>query len=227
MFNKRLDHQITGARQPITLIEEIKDDSGKVVREFYHEFLMSPMTDKDLSELDLWLQSRYLNQTLESSTSPDSRKAIRKYASTLSAWSGEGLSMMQCEDGAARMLWQAIHRNNASVSYESLRRLMQSDKNKLQFNEVFNELNSVDFSQFISKTNKKDGDKQPKPSKALIYCVLAEAYKYTFDEIANMTPLQQFAAMTRGGEGTNVVGEDNLVYFTTYDEYVEWLATRN
>lgn len=53
----------------------------------------------------------------------------------------------------------------------------------------------------------------------MMYADIARLYKYTFDEIASMTPFQQLCL-----HSPDKVSE--VLYFETMEEYLEWSRNR-
>lgn len=209
----KLNHQITGARESIILTNE----------NISYEFLMSPLSDKDISELDLWIQNRYINESLAAITEPtqaDSER-INKIASQLSATSSVGAKMMDCTDGFARVLWQSIHKNHPGITYAELVPLGESVFNRVQINQKLSSLNNAESRILPKKEKDKGNNGRPPPDKAFVYCMLAERNGWTFADIAEMTPIQQIIALSKG-EAANS-GE---ISFSTEEEYLAWKASR-
>lgn len=211
MLNQRFNHQVVGAREPITLFEGDK----------VHEFLMSPLSDLDLSEIDLWVQCEYLKLFDNSEVSESERERAKETAESISAWSGEGSQLVSTPRGAARILWQCIHKSHSDIPYSKIQffaELFEDDRNKLEFNAKVKALNSTSYAVNLPKSDKP----QQPPNKAVVYCVLADMYGYTFAEIAAMTPLQQLVAISKGKNNGSTE-----MYFDTEEDYMKWLATRN
>ena len=109
--------------------------------------MMSPLTDRDISELDEWVRARYIataRASLEGVTGPDREETLRiamDRAMALTWLSGEGLKLIATIDGTARLLWQSIYRSHPDLKYEDLRQLMLDPRNIANVNEAFKELN--------------------------------------------------------------------------------------
>ena len=111
-------------------------------------YLMSPLTDRDISELDEWLQVRYI-QLAVSSLGPkatlEERNEVRlqaaEAASSLTWLSGRGASVMASIDGVTRMLWQSIKREHPTVTEQELRKHMYAPENIAAVRDRFERLN--------------------------------------------------------------------------------------
>lgn len=199
----RTNHQITGARESINLV--VDNDT--------REFLLSPLRDIDISELDLWLQNVYIRQASKEDAADIEQ--IKATAETLSALYGSGAEMLECADGYARRFWQSACRNHPGLSYEECRNIMREELNQQYFQYKFELLNYVS-SAVVPRT--KTSVPQ---NKGTIYSALAEMYKWTFQQIAEMTPLQQLIALSKGKAGTD------QAYFETEEQFLKWLAEKN
>jgi len=113
------------------------------------ELLMSPMSDKDISEIDNWLRATYLANA-RASLNGETNQALRnetiavasKEAMTISLFSEHGKRMLGTVDGMARLLWQSVHRNHPTVTYEELRAQLFDPSNLNAVNEAFNKANN-------------------------------------------------------------------------------------
>jgi len=108
------------------------------------EYQMSPLTDRDISELDEWVRVRFINlamRSLPAETSEAERAAARMQAThealTLTWMSGRGAQHMASVDGMTRLVWQSVKRNHPGVTEDELRRHLFSQENiaavQLQF----------------------------------------------------------------------------------------------
>lgn len=119
------DSATTGAASPLTLGDR--------------EFRMSQLNDRDISELDEWVQDRIVavaeRSIMRQKLTPsevERRLAIAYSAAAGATWmSGDGARMIATVDGIARLLWQSIHHNHPDVSYEDLRRLVYEERNSI------------------------------------------------------------------------------------------------
>lgn len=108
------------------------------------EYLLSPLTDADISSLDGWLRHRIIETAAaaaESITNPEIRqlvidRAIER-AMQLTWLSGRGTQMMASPDGLARMMWTMLQKRHPGVSYEKLRAAMFNEANTQAFNRSF------------------------------------------------------------------------------------------
>lgn len=207
MLTVRLNLQITGAREPIILIDE---------QGIEHEYLMSPLRDIDSAEIDLWLQCKYLRDSAKAlgEVSQAEMNRLETVAANLSASFGDGAELIDCPAGYARLLWQSITRSHPEIPYLFILSLMQDERNQKEFSSRFQSLNSIPH--FVKKTSETKESSQQ--DKAEVYCLLAQIYKYTFAEIAAMTPWQQLKALSRNSD--ELVNE--TVTFATEEEFNNW-----
>lgn len=118
------------------------------------EYLVSPLTDGDISELDNWLQARYISRIRESLAQqydgaeniPDAEytRAMTlagKEALGISWMSGEGARLMASVDGISRVLWQMIKRRQPDVTHAFIREQCYSPVTAKLAGELFQKLN--------------------------------------------------------------------------------------
>lgn len=133
--------RITGAAAPIT----------------FHDgttYQMSPLSDRDIQEMDLWAQARYIQVSragIPDSVSKEDRDAemrsIRREAMGITWLSGLGASLVATVDGMCRLLWQSIKANHPDVLENDLRaKFFDPDvaaQNVDEIREMFERLNRV------------------------------------------------------------------------------------
>lgn len=115
-----------------------------------NEYLMAPLTDMDISELDEWVQSRVMEvarRALVYATTPTEREEMirvaLKTASSMTWMSGEGSKMMSTVDGLTRLVWQSLKKNHPAVTFLELRKQMIDPINVLMFNTMFRKMNQT------------------------------------------------------------------------------------
>lgn len=100
------------------------------------ELRMSPLTDRDIAELDQWVQARLI-QNARKSLPPDATQADRdetlrlamQESLTVSWLTGVGAKMMLTVDGIARLAWQGVHKNHPDITLDQLQTLMFKEEN--------------------------------------------------------------------------------------------------
>lgn len=136
--NSSTDRQAaTAASAPLTFVD------GTV-------YQMSPLSDKDIAELDAWVQSRIICMARES-LPVDATKIERdetlsiaiRIASSTTWMSGQGAKLLATVPGWTRLVWQTIKRNHPNVTEEELSEHMFSPENVREVNRVFTEQNVV------------------------------------------------------------------------------------
>lgn len=103
------------------------------------EYRMSPLTDRDISELDEWVRHRYIQLAVDSlpkDTPPEEVTQVRLQATqaalNLTWMSGQGAKILATVDGMTRLLWQSLRREHPDVEYEDLRgQLFSSERLKM------------------------------------------------------------------------------------------------
>lgn len=100
------------------------------------EYRMSPLTDRDISEMDEWVRLTYINLAMKSlphGTSEERRDAVRFRAvgeSMALTWtSSTGAALMATVDGMTRLVWQGVRVNHPDVTLEDLRKHLFSREN--------------------------------------------------------------------------------------------------
>lgn len=114
------------------------------------EYRMSPLSDRDIAELDEWVQIRYVNLVLASlpaEAEQEERDALRVRAARealgMTWMSGEGARLMATVDGVTRLLWQSLRREHPDIKEEDLRRLLYSPENIAATRHTFTRLNAA------------------------------------------------------------------------------------
>jgi hypothetical protein len=134
---------------------------------------MAPVTDKDISELDEWVQARYIRiarDSLPSDASPEEREETIRIAmlqaQSLTWLSGHGAKMIATVAGMTRLVWQSIRREHPDVTEEDLREHMFSPENIEAANIAFKKLNSPSKKGPKAKRNTKRAKARKKKKKA-------------------------------------------------------------
>lgn len=102
-----------------------------------NEYRATPLSDKDLVELDHWIQAQFIARVRESleSLDPDNKpedqivyeremQGARRQALTITWMSGEGAGMMATVNGTARVLWHQLRKNHPEMTHDDCRELM-------------------------------------------------------------------------------------------------------
>lgn len=113
-------------------------------------YQMSPLSDKDIAELDAWVQSRIICMARESlpegatqSERDETLRVAMQTASSITWMSGQGAKLLATVPGWTRLVWQTIKRNHPDVTEEELSEHMFSPENIREVNRVFTEQNVV------------------------------------------------------------------------------------
>lgn len=126
--------EITGAAHPLVLGGE--------------EFHLSPLSDRDIEELNYWLQDQVIQVAVRSMSSVTDQRvrdelmdAAVRQASGLTFLSGEGAKRMRSLEGVSRVTWQGLRRRHPQLTYERVKELILDPKTIKYVNEVFRKLN--------------------------------------------------------------------------------------
>jgi hypothetical protein len=121
---------ITGAGTPIKL--------GDVT------YLVSPLSDKDLIELDEFVRFVHVNAAVDSAPASMKDRALEiaiQQASALSFMSPGGAAIIKNHNGISRILWHGIRHNHPEVTHEQIRELIIKHEVVAEANRVFKKLN--------------------------------------------------------------------------------------
>jgi len=105
--------QVTGASHPVKFGDRAYD--------------MSPLTDKDIDEVDNWLRSTYLQTArlgLEGLNEEERQELLGvalKTARGLSFMSKDGAKIAGSLDGVTRVVWQGLKVNHPSLTYDAFK----------------------------------------------------------------------------------------------------------
>lgn len=136
---------ITAASLPLEFVETVDGKTRKVYLQ------MSPLSDVDISELDLWVQTRYIRMARQAAADLPQEKQgaeieiAQRTAAGLSAFSGAGARMIASVNGMARVVWQSIHAKHPEVSEERIKFLLFNPANLSEANAAFKAANFSDI----------------------------------------------------------------------------------
>ena len=131
--------KITAATTPLYLFDKTGERK---------EFRMSPLVDKDIAEIDEWLQARVIENACNAAAnlSPEDAKEIKQIAVqesvTISFLSAQGAKILATVPGMARIAWQSLHKNHPEISVDELAMMLLNPKNVNNLNERFTRLNT-------------------------------------------------------------------------------------
>lgn len=125
-------------------------------------YLMSPLSDRDIDEIDLYLQSRII-EISRAAIPPDATREDREIfasaalreASNVSMLSGRGVGLLSTVGGMTRLVWQSIKRNHPDVTLNELREQLSKEYNVRAANATFTKANA-------NRLLKKEGKPGPK-----------------------------------------------------------------
>lgn len=134
------------------------------------EYLMCPLSDKDIAELDNWLRSGMIKAASDSLTDDMSqaardevlRVAITEARST-SFLTGTGARVMATPDGIARVLWQGLKRRHPELTHEKVREML-GDPRTIEYCMLqWHELNVGKMAQATEKAGAGKKPRRPRP----------------------------------------------------------------
>jgi hypothetical protein len=127
-----------------------------------YEFL--PLTDRDIDELEEWLQSRLITiarNSLDENCDQQQRDEIIKMAIREGAkvtWrSQQGLEMLANPKGIAQIAYYSMRKRHPELKIATLRELMQHSENVAEINRA---MRRVNFAEVIANAN-DNGSKMP------------------------------------------------------------------
>ena len=166
-------------------------------------FKFSPLNDYEFSWLDAWVSFRLEKKT--------------------EALSDEGFKELQSFAGCAQLLLASISRNEMATILE-LGELLINDAEACD--EVFNfwyKLNfEIEWPEIPSAPAQPTGDKaNRKQNSNYLYTTLSMRYKWTPQQIAQLTPYQQLAYAQRC-----IASKPATLEFNSPEEYNQWLQDR-
>lgn len=116
------------------------------------QWMLSPLTDKDITELDNWVKRRYLfdqrsniPEDADEETKERIERVAQQTASTLCWYLGYGASIMASIDGMTQLVLQSAKRNHPELTYDIVHeKLLSQGAKALNFaNETINEANNA------------------------------------------------------------------------------------
>lgn len=126
--------EITGAPVPIWLGKE--------------EYLLSPLTDKDIAALDNWIRARHIQiarSSFTEETTPVERTEILTIAMQQAAsltWMGpSGAKIMSTLDGVSRVVYQGLLKKHPEITHAKVMSLLFDPEVVKQATEAFKKLN--------------------------------------------------------------------------------------
>ena len=147
-----MDENITAAPTPLVL-------GGT-------QYLMSPLTDRDIAQLDEWIRTRLLQTVRQSLKDQDvddddyerEMRIAQKSALSLTWLSGEGAKILGTVDGMSRLVLQSVGRNHPELDLESIRKMLLDPSNMNEVNDAFRRVNDLN--------NSDDGDNKTPAKKS-------------------------------------------------------------
>jgi hypothetical protein len=126
------------------------------------ELRVTPLTDRDISEMDAWVRARVVS-TAQASLSPSMSKEERQEVLTVAMQTAQAESMLSARgaeilgtiDGMARLMWQTIRKHHPEVTVEQLSSWM--------YNPINVDAATVLFRQLNQQWNKPKNNKGPTP----------------------------------------------------------------
>lgn len=113
------------------------------------ELNLSPLSDKDIEELDEWVQSRFLDRVRVSlkGASPEERRESLEIAMqqsvTLTWMSGLGAKILATVPGMARLVYQSALKRHPNITYEEIRARVVDPEDVERINYKFAKLNGM------------------------------------------------------------------------------------
>ena len=112
------------------------------------EFIVHPLNDRDIEELNVWLRAKHLRMVRasfdEDTTEADKNRIeliAQRVAIGLTWMHGQGAAIMASPVGLARILWQSTRRDHPEMTMDEFNSLMFNPANVDEVNAAFESLN--------------------------------------------------------------------------------------
>jgi hypothetical protein len=133
------------------------------------EYLMSPLSDRDIEELDQWLKSKVIQMAIDAIPQNASDQICRsvldsanRVAMEISWMSPEGARQMRTLDGMARLFWQSIKINHPEMSHIDVRKCLVDARVVDEALSAFDDLNNLRADSSKKKIRTKRRKQPPK-----------------------------------------------------------------
>lgn len=131
------------------------------------EFLISPLDDRDLGEVDIWLRSNHLAKILKAipqglpKQQEESlhRMAVRE-AAEMCWMTREGMTALATVEGMTRLMWIGARKNHPELTHEAMQASIMHDGNKDSVAQNINEANTA-LAHAMPRRFKSDQTKPP------------------------------------------------------------------
>ncbi len=114
------------------------------------EYQMSPLTDKDIAELDEWVQARSiriarmsLSAEADAMERRETMSLAMSEASRLTWMAGEGAAVMATLPGMTRLVWQSVKKSHPDVTERMLAEKLFSPENLNAAIDTYEHLNNI------------------------------------------------------------------------------------
>lgn len=121
-----------------------------IIFENGEEIQFHPLTDKDIGEIDEWLQARVMEnarRSLGSDATPAEREETLRIAATasisVSIMSRQGAQMIGTLPGMVHLTWVSARKSHPTLTKEHLASLLLNPENLERVNAAFDKVNSV------------------------------------------------------------------------------------
>jgi hypothetical protein len=111
------------------------------------EYLMTPLDDKDIDELDNWLRSTTIQVAMEACKDfPESERRLVvseaiKQARGMSFMSADGQKAMASVAGISRLAWQSLKKTHPELTPEIIQKKLMTEQSRTDFILLWQELN--------------------------------------------------------------------------------------
>lgn len=108
----------------------------------------SPLSDRDILELDEWVRARAIadaRNSLKDEDDPiiraETLDAAMRFAQGLTFMSGHGSRILATPEGLSRVLYLSVRKNHPDIKEDALRPLLLAESNKEAVNAAFQHVN--------------------------------------------------------------------------------------
>jgi hypothetical protein len=184
-------------------------------------YRMSPLTQRDIGEIDLWLRSQVIERALAdlpADATDEQREAAEKEATERAeklTWiDGEGSELMSTVSGWARIVYQGVLHNHPNVAFAGVLLGLSRGDTLSRVQKDWARLNNVKLIPMKGGSGESGPSKIPELTE--VFLSLSDRFGWTIEEISNMT-LEQVSMYM---ESCATAG--NTLRFKTQAEYEAW-----
>lgn len=113
------------------------------------EFWLSPLTDKEIDEVDMWLQTRYIDiarRSLENCSAAERTETLAiamQEANSISMLNAQGIAILATITGMTEVAFVSLRKRQPNILKEDVRKWLGINENLMRLNSAFSKANDV------------------------------------------------------------------------------------